>query len=155
MIPRLVQMLPSAAVAVSLSVTLLSAAQRGWGGPRYDLTTETTVTGTVETTEQISEPGSGRGRRGLGGTHLALKTATETLEVHLGPTAFLEAQNFSTAKGDRLEVVGSRVTVDGERVFIAKSVRKDGRTWTLRDPAGVPVWRGGRGPAGSGTSTGQ
>jgi hypothetical protein len=121
----------------------LAQAQRGGeDSPRYDVSTEATVTGTVESVEQITGGGGGRGGRGLGGTHLTLQTGKETLEVHLGPTAFLNEQKVSIAKGDTLVVVGSRVTVDSEPVFIAKQVKKGNSTWTLRDAAGLPLWRG-------------
>jgi hypothetical protein len=104
------------------------------------------VTGTVDSVEQIASPGGGRGRRGLGGTHLTLKTSAETLEVHLGPTAFLNEKKLAVSKGDTLAIIGSRVTVDGEQVFIAKEVKKGDSTWTLRDAAGLPLWRGRGGP---------
>jgi hypothetical protein len=39
-------------------------------------------------------------------------------------------------------IVGSRVAVDDERVFIAKEVKKGDSVWTLRDAAGLPLWRG-------------
>jgi hypothetical protein len=135
-----------AAAALTFLVTGPAIAQpRGGGpGPRYDAATEATVSGTVESVEQIAGPGGGRGRRGLGGTHLQLKTSSETLEVHLGPTAFLNAQKVSVARGDTLEIVGSRVTVDDERVLIARSVKKGDQVWTLRDAAGLPLWRGRR-----------
>jgi hypothetical protein len=110
-----------AAVTLSIAVPLLAQSGGKGQGPRYDLKTEATVNGTVESVEQI--PGTG-GRRGLGGTHLALKTNTETLRVHLGPTAFLNEQKVAIAVGDTLEIVGSRVTVDNDRVFMAKSVKK-------------------------------
>lgn len=136
-----------AALSLCVAAPLLAQPQgRGQGSPRYDLATEATVTGTVESVEQIASPGGGRGRRGLGGTHITLKTSGETLEVHLGPTAFLNEKKVAIAKGDTLVVVGSRVTVDDERVFIAKEVKKGDSVWTLRDPAGLPLWRGGGGP---------
>jgi hypothetical protein len=134
-----------AALALFVAAPLL-AQGRGEGSPRYDLSTEATVTGTVESVEQIAGPGGGRGRRGLGGTHVTLKTSAETLQVHLGPTAFLNEKKVVIAKGDTLVVVGSRVTVDGERAFIAKEVRKGDSVWTLRDAAGLPLWRGRGGP---------
>jgi hypothetical protein len=77
----------------------------------------------------------------LGGTHITLKTRTDTLEVHLGPTAFLNEKNVAISKGDTL-VIGSRVAVDAEPVFIAKEVKKGDSVWTLRDGAGLPFWRG-------------
>ena len=71
-----------------------------------------------------------------------MKTSAETLEVHLGPTVFLNEKKVAIAKGDTLVVGGSRVTVDNERVFIAKDVTKGDAVWTLRDAAGLPLWRG-------------
>jgi hypothetical protein len=126
-----------------LMATPLSAQPPGHAsGPRYDTATEATVTGTVDSVEQIAGPGAGRGRRGLGGTHLTLKTKTETLEVHLGPTAFLNEKKLAISSGDTLVITGSRVTVDGENVFIAKEVKKGDSAWTLRDASGLPLWRG-------------
>lgn len=130
------------ALTLSVAAPLLAQPQGGGSGPRYDLTTEATVTGTVESVEQIAGPGGGRGRRGLGGTHLTVKASTETLEVHLGPTAFLNEKKLAIAKGDTLVIIGSRVTVDGDRVFIAKEVKKGDSTWILRDATGLPLWRG-------------
>ena len=132
-----------AALALLVAAPLLAQPQgRGRGSPRYDVATEATVTGTVESIEQITGPAGGRGRRGLGGTHITLKTSGETLEVHLGPTALLNDKKVVITKGDTLVIVGSRVTVDDERVFIAKEVKKGDSVWTLRDAAGLPLWRG-------------
>jgi hypothetical protein len=111
--------------------------------PRYDLSAETTVTGTIQSVEQITD-GSGAGRRGLVGTHLVLETGKETVAVHLGPKAFLDEQKVAIAKGETVEIVGSRVTVDGDGVLIAKSVKKGETVWTLRDASGLPLWRRGR-----------
>lgn len=132
-----------AALAISVAATQLAQSQgRGEGSPRYDVATEATVTGTVESVEQIPGAAGGRGRRGLGGTHITLKTSAETLDVHLGPAAFLNERKVAIAKGDTLVVVGSRVAVDGDRVFIARQVTKGDGVWTLRDAAGLPLWRG-------------
>jgi hypothetical protein len=90
-----------AACVFSVTTPLLAQPQgRGQGSPRYDVSTEATVTGTVESVDQIADPGTGRGRRGLGGTHITLKTSAETLDVHLGPTAFLNEKKVAIAKGD-------------------------------------------------------
>jgi hypothetical protein len=130
------------AVFVLVAAASLAQPQRGGGGPRYDLATEATLTGKVGTVEQVAGPGGGRGRRGLGGTHLTLETSIETLDVHLGPTAFLDEKKLAIANGDTLVITGSRVTVDGENVFIAREVRKGDSVVTLRDAAGLPLWRG-------------
>jgi hypothetical protein len=96
----------------------------------YDVKTETTIKGTVESVETVTGT-RGRGRRGLGGTHLTVKTGKETLEVHVGPTAYLTEKGITIAKGDTLEILGSRVTIDKEPVVIARQIRKGDNTWTL------------------------
>jgi hypothetical protein len=106
----------------------------------YNPATETTVKGTVEEVKQIQ----GGPRSGQGGTHLILKTDKETLEVHLGPTTFLEKQKFTFAKGDQIEVIGSRVKINGADALLAREVKKGDKTLTLRNAQGVPAWSGGR-----------
>jgi hypothetical protein len=114
------------------------------GGTPYDTKTEAAFKGTVDAVETVTPPGPGR--RSLGGTHLTLKTEKDMLEVHLGPTAFLRDQQVEIAKGDAVEILGSRVVIDAESVVLAKEIKKSGRTWTLRDASGRPLWagRGGR-----------
>jgi len=133
------------AVSTLLSVTPLGltppAQDEQPGQPRYDLGTETTVTGTVERLVSLPPPGGGRGQ---GGTHLVLETDTETLEVHLGPTAFLAAQGIALAAGDTVEVLGSRVVIDDQPVLLARELTRGDDRWTLRDSSGRPAWRGGR-----------
>jgi hypothetical protein len=107
----------------------------------YDVNSETTIKGTVESVENITGSG-GRARRGLGGRHLVLKTEKEALNVHLGPTAYLAEQKIVIAKSDVLEILGSRVTVDNETFLIAKRIKKGDNTWTLRDASGRPAWSG-------------
>ena len=78
----------------------------------------------------------------MGGTHLVVKTDKEAVAVHVGPTAYLADKGITLAKGDRLEILGSRVTVDKEAVLIARQIKKGDKTWTLRDASGRPLWSG-------------
>lgn len=113
---------------------------RRWGGPagrNYDPATVTTVNGTVEAVER----GPGGGGQGV---HVRLKTADGTTEVHLGPAWYLEEQKLSVAKGDTLEVTGSKRQVNQASFLIARSVKKGGAEFTLRDESGVPRWAGAR-----------
>lgn len=111
----------------------------GMGMPRYDKATEATVTGTIEELQ----PHQGRG--GGTGLHLAFKTEAGMLDVHVAPTRWLADQKFEFAKGDALEITGSKVTVDGKEAFLARSIKKGDLTMTLRNEAGIPAWsrRGG------------
>ena len=115
------------------------ATRQGQG--MYDAKTETTIAGTVESLENITGAG-GRGRRGMGGTHLVVKTDKEAVDVHVGPTAYLAEKGITLAKGDRLEILGSRVTVDNEAFLIARQIKKGDNTWMLRDASGRPAWSG-------------
>ena len=128
--------------AALVSPTAAQSPQATPQGSRiYDVKTETSITGTVERVENITGAG-GRGRQGMGGTHLAVKTKNDTLNVHVGPTAYLAEKGITLAKGDRLEILGSRVTVDNETFLIARQIKKGDSTWTLRDASGRPAWSG-------------
>ena len=112
----------------------------GWGpggpyGRMYDPKTVETVKGEVVAVNQMT-PMKGMG----GGVHVSLKTEKETLSVHLGPSWFIENQDFKIGPKDTLEVKGSRVTMQGKAVLIAAEVKKGDETLTLRDDNGVPVW---------------
>jgi hypothetical protein len=120
--------------------------------PMYDTTTEATLKGTVEEVKTVSGMIGGGGRMGPGGqmgaqgmammqgTHVMLKTDAETIEVHLGPSAFLKDQKIEIAKGDALEIVGSRIKIGDSEAVLAREVRKGQSSWTLRDADGRPRW---------------
>lgn len=135
----------TAAAVVSLAPALLAQPP---GGKRphaamYSAATETTLTGSIEAVEEVSCPDC-MGRRSLAGTHVTFKTATETIEVHLGPSAFLAETKVKLGKGDTVEIRGSRVTIGDEAVLLAREIKKGDQTWTLRDASGRPLWRRGR-----------
>lgn len=137
--------LPFIALAVSMTVLLGSSAfaQRGQGrqgGRIYNPNTEATITGTVDAVEHVTPPRGGG--RSPGGVHVTLKTGTESIEVHLGPAAYLKSKHFDIEKGDTLKIVGSRVTLDGQPALIARTVTMGDQTVTLRDESGRPMWAG-------------
>ncbi len=119
------------------------------GGRMYNPSTEATVNGTVEQVRTIS------GGRGWGGIHLDLKTESGTLDVHLGPSAYLSSKGFQFAKGDKVEVTGSKVTVQGHEAIIAREVKEGGKVLTLRNAQGIPQWSGGRRGGGLGMGRGR
>jgi hypothetical protein len=69
-----------------------------------------------------------------------VKTDTETVQIHLGPTAFVSEKNVEIKEGDTLSVIGSRVTLGNARVVLAREIRKGANVWTLRDTTGQPLW---------------
>jgi hypothetical protein len=107
-----------------VSGVLAQPAQRGCqGAPMYDMKTEASFAGTVDAVENVTRPDRSR-RQSLGGTHLILKTDAERLEVHIGPSAFLMDKKINILKGDVVEVLGSRVTIDGTHGLLAREIKK-------------------------------
>ena len=131
--------------AITLAYPTAVTAQGGRGraqAPRYDTSTEVTIRGTVQEIKEVPDMPHGGSATG---THLMVKTEKETLEVHLGPTAFIAEQKMSLSRGDAIEVTGSRVKVGANDAVIAREIRKGTQTVTLRDDKGVPKWSRGRG----------
>lgn len=107
----------------------------GRGSRIYDPANSEEIDGEVLTVNKINS------RRSQGyGVHLLIKSADETVEVHLGPEWYLEEQNFSVEPGDRLEVKGSRITFSGMPTIVAAEIKKADRVVTLRDTNGIPMW---------------
>jgi hypothetical protein len=143
---RSIPRLAVAVVVLALGAGAGAEPGRGAGGgpgPHgrvYDPKTVETVAGEVLAVERVAGPGGGPG-----GVHVALRTdATGTLSVRLGPAWYVDRQATKLAAGDRIEVRGSRVTIDGAPVVIAAEVRRGAQKLLLRDDAGVPYWSGGR-----------
>jgi hypothetical protein len=117
---------------------------QGWGpgsgyGRLYDPAKVEKVGGQVLDVRKVTP------MRGMSyGVEIVVKTSTDKVAVHLGPAWFVENQDIRIAKGDTVEVEGSRVTFEGKPVVLAASVRKGDDVLQLRDAAGVPVWAGWR-----------
>jgi DNA/RNA endonuclease YhcR with UshA esterase domain len=123
---------------LAVVATPMGLAQGGMGQrrqvPKYNPSTEVTVKGTVGEVKEVT------GRRGWAGTHLTLKTENETLDVHLGPASFLAEKKFKLAKGDQIEVTGSKIKYEGADALLAREVKKGNQTLTLRNAQGIPQW---------------
>jgi hypothetical protein len=105
----------------------------------YDPKTEVKVKGTIQDVEEQAP------RRGWKSTHLILKTDSATLPVLAGPSVYITNKQFSFAKGDEIEVLGSKLSVDGKDVLLAREITKGGKTLVLRNAQGVPEWARARG----------
>jgi hypothetical protein len=124
----------------------------------YNPQTVATVTGQVEKLEDL--PTMGRRRaQGMQYRGLTLKTDQGSLLVHLGPAWYLDEKKFAVKVGDTVEATGSKVTLDKQPALIAREVKANGVTLTLRNEQGLPAWRGmgrgGMGGTGSGPGGGQ
>jgi hypothetical protein len=127
------------AVASVMSVAAQSG-QRGRMMHNYDPKTEVTLTGSVEAVDRAQYANMPRM-----GIHLILKTGNETTEVHLGPAAFVD-RKMTFEKDDTVQITGSKVTMMGKTVVIAREIKKGNEVLKLRDENGVPLWSRGRMP---------
>jgi hypothetical protein len=132
----------AATLLVVGAASVVAAQTMGMGrraSPMYDMTTETTIVGTVERIETVT---GCRGCSGWGGTHVVVNTDKEPITVVVGPTRYLAEMAIAFTHGDSVEVLGSRVTINTEPVLIARQIKRGGDTWTVRDQSGRPLWSG-------------
>jgi DNA/RNA endonuclease YhcR with UshA esterase domain len=116
---------------------LARAPQKMYGADRYDTKKEVTLTGTITVSEEHRGPG------GAAGIHLRLKTDTDTIEIHVGPKAYLAREGVTFKVGETVTVLGARTTFEGENVIVAREIRTAAQLITLRDESGRPRWAGG------------
>lgn len=117
-------------------------------GHVYDPTSEATFEGVIEDVKGGRSVLSrvlgihtfGVGPKGTYEKFLLLKTSTETIEIRLATTAFLNEQKVEIRRGDTLEIIGSHVAIGDGHVVLARQIRKGDSAWTLRDTAGQPLW---------------
>jgi hypothetical protein len=118
----------------------------GWGmgsnySRMYDPKTIETVNGEVVSVDAIVP------MKGMSyGVHLMLKTDKDILSIHLGPSWYLENQDVKIELNDKLEIKGSRISLQGKPAIIAAEIRKGDEVLKLRDETGFPVWSGWRRP---------
>ena len=131
--------LPNSKALFAGVIVLLVTATALWGqksanlGPKYNLANETTIKGTVEDLKVV--PGA------MEGIHLVLKNETETILVHVAPEKFLKEMDSQFAKGDQVEVIGSKIKAeDGTDELLARQIVKSGNQLLLRDKKGTPIW---------------
>ncbi|MEE4247953.1 MAG: hypothetical protein V2I33_21385 [Kangiellaceae bacterium] len=106
-------------------------------GHWYDLQSENTVVSAIKMVKQISTT-----KNMNFGTHLLVDYKGEELEIHLGPSWYLEKNKIKLRKGDIVKVSGSLVTFENNPSIIAKWIIKESDTIHLRDDRGLPNWAG-------------
>jgi hypothetical protein len=112
---------------------------QGAYGRMYDPKTVETLKGEVVAVDMFTP------MHGMhSGVHLQLKTAKEVISIHLGPSWYIENQDTKFELKNKIEVKGSRVTIDGKPAIIAAEVKKGDELLKLRDQAGMPYWAGWR-----------
>lgn len=117
---------------------------RGWErnsayNRMYDRNSVVEVKGEIVAVERII-PTTGMSA----GFHLMINTGKETISVHLGPTWYIDSQNFELEVGQKVDIEGSQVLLNAQYVIIARKVEIGSRVLNLRDRNGIPKWSGRR-----------
>jgi len=90
------------------------------------------VKGTVRTVEDYTCPVSENEM----GRHLRMQTAAGAMEIHLAPARVMRSQKFTFSPGDEIEVLGSRVKIEGQDSIIAREVTRGSESFFIRDREG-------------------
>ena len=105
----------------------------------FDAKTIKTISGQVIKIDQVPEFGFGLQMR-----LTVFINKKDILSVYLGPAFYLlgpvQAKHFKL--GDEVTVSGSQVTVKGEPLMIATTVKLGNEVLRLRDQEGIPAWIG-------------
>jgi hypothetical protein len=119
-------------VLLALSLSMLSQQ----AVPKYDPAAEKIFKGSVEEVRERQCPMS----RGVG-SHVMLKLGDGSLiEVHLAPAKFVKVYELTFAKGDQLEVTGTKVKFEDVDTIFAREVKRGNDVFVFRDKEGHPVW---------------
>jgi hypothetical protein len=119
-----------------LLVMMATAVAQQKASVKYDGTTEAILKGTVTEVKEV--PRSCLGETGL---HLMITTDTGPLEVQVAPVDFLTTMGVTFTKGEKLQILGSKVMLEGNPLVLAREVTQDNNNVVVvRDKGGAPVW---------------
>ncbi len=105
-------------------------------GRDYDTRNVVAFNGAVTAVHGVTHRGTGPE------VHLTIKTDNGTVDVRLGPVWYVDQQGIHIKAGDRVAIVGSRISIDHRPGVLAAEVRKGGDMLELRDvTTGAPRWQ--------------
>ena len=142
-------------IVAALVLASFTVADAQWGGRgrwpawssnytqwNWNPATVETLKGEVMTKDTITPA---QGRSGLPAVGMTLKKEDSyAVYVHLGPQWYFDKQELNINVGDKVEVTGSKIMVEGETVLLVSSIKKGDKTWQFRDAQGFPFWSGRR-----------
>ena len=121
------------AFLVALPLYSQAQAKKPANSPAYDVQSEAKIKGTVEELKVVED-----GKAKI--AKLVFNNGTETVSIFLCPQAFLEELGVSFAKGDNLEITGSKTKIGDAEEVLARQIQHGDDTVVLRDKKGNPVW---------------
>jgi len=101
----------------------------------YHSNAEVELQGVVQEVQEFYCPVSGET-----GTHLTVATEKGSVLVHVAPSRFLNARQWQFAKGDRVEVIGSLIVLQGRQAVVARTITRGSEVVAVRKENGKPNW---------------
>jgi len=118
---------------LAILVVPLSAQSADDSRRPYDVSKEMTMSGAVSAVLARSAPGM------VWGSHLLLTTASGTVDASLGRWGLEGKDALSVTPGQQVEVTGMMLTLNEKQVLLARTVKVDGKVYTIRNEHGVPI----------------
>jgi DNA/RNA endonuclease YhcR with UshA esterase domain len=113
-----------------------TCSQATGNAPKYDKSTEVKVSGVVTDVKDYDCPISG-----TMGAHITIQPQQgPAIEVHVAATKYIKSYEMVFAKGDKVEVLGSKVEFNGADAIIAREILRGQDTFTFRDGNGKALW---------------
>jgi hypothetical protein len=100
--------------------------------PKYDLTQEVTLAGTVSSVVKITTPEM----QMLGGSHIVIQTTSGKIDASLGAYAMKAEGALSVSPGQQVQVTGVMKTIRDQQVFVTRLVLVNGHTYKIRNEHG-------------------
>jgi hypothetical protein len=100
---------------------------------RYDIADESTINGRVASV--LTKPAPGM----IFGSHLLLTTPSGRVDVSLGRFGLHGKGALAVTVGQSIEVTGILKTIKEQQVFLARTVRVGGETYTIRNEHGIEI----------------
>jgi len=122
----------ASAVALIVLVACFAVQAETVSAPKYDKSSEVKVKGIIDEVKTGADHI----------VHITLKNDKGLFDVTVAPEKFLNEMEITFAKGETVEVVGSKSTVDGNVALLAREVIRNGDHMVMRDEQGKPVWVG-------------
>ncbi len=99
----------------------------------YDIRDEVTISGAVTSVLPKSSPGK------VFGSHVLVATASGTVDVNLGRFGLRGKGAPSIRDGQQLEITGVMKIVKDQPLFLARTLKLHGETYTIRSEHGIEI----------------
>ncbi len=98
---------------------------------------EDKMTGRVKSVDRIHEPDGVK-------VHITLQTPEGMRKIVVGPASYMEKSQVALQTGDKVTVYGYEVSANGDQMWIATRLEKNGKVVQMRQENGAANWHSNR-----------